>query len=187
MKFNPDKVSGLTGELFERELFGSVINLDPDNKLVQELRARGDGYLPYEKAIQLVKEHTDLDDATEPERIFARDLHATIAEELCPKDYSHLRFYCARHTSLDVMHGVDAFFEYEDEPGQIYRVTLDSSLRDKDSIKADILIGQIPSKEIDKQGKEYEPKDYAYRVNEIAAQILDLFEERMKEAKRVAA
>ena len=73
---------------------------------------------------------------SDPVPRFAADLFATVAERLCPEDYSKLKLYGAVNTPFDLFHGVDAFFEYE---GRI--VTLDLTLNEKkDEYKADFII-----------------------------------------------
>lgn len=133
-----------TGHLIEAELFGQV---------AQEARVEFGDWQKLRKetaqsALQIVKEMQGANDPTDPERPFANDLHATVAQEITPDDYSKLRLYTAIGSALDIKEGIDAFIELDKEEGVI-SVTLDVTANpEKISHKADVII-HVPADGID--------------------------------------
>ena len=110
-----------TGGMLEEDLLGKIEREDG--------RKERGSYLPFKAAIELVK-NSQPGDPTDPEAGFANDLHTMVAEKLGLEDYSHLKFYTAVGSELDLYHGIDAFFEIDDpRTGKIYRLTLDITLR----------------------------------------------------------
>lgn len=133
-----------TGKIIEAELFGQVaeaarVEFGDFQKLRKETP---------QSATRTVKETQGQNDPTDPDRPFANDLHATLAQEITPNDYSRLRLYTAIGSALDLKFGVDAFVELDEEEGTI-SVTLDVTANpNKDSHKADVII-QVPPDGID--------------------------------------
>ncbi len=88
-------------------------------------------YLPFSEAVSFAKEH-------QPRGIRAcpiiKNAQAEIAK-LVSNKYSDVRFYTAVGSPLDTKHGVDCFFEQGDR-----LVTVDLSMREKSSFKADVLL-----------------------------------------------
>lgn len=179
--FNPEKNSGFTGGIFERQILGDgrkLIDLEKASASLQEKVKNGE-YLTFEEAIAFVKDNYK-DDPTDPEKVIANDLHAMVAQDLCPEDYAQLQFYCATGTPLDYLHGVDAFFEFSDKEGNIHRVTLDATVNEKkteEDIKADVLLKDMPSKRLEKE-------KYKNHLREISDKILAVFEDRIEELKK---
>lgn len=97
-----------------------------------------DGYLPFEKAIDLVKQYQP--GPLERSKT-VKDLRSKIAE-LCMDTRTPVRFYTATGSPLDIYHGVDAFFE---QGGRV--ATVDVSLREKEITKADVLLHATMSEE----------------------------------------
>lgn len=142
------------GKDVEQGLLGTERRFKPEGEVrrvefeggVEEVEA----YLPFEAAAESVKERK-MFSPTDPEPEFANDLHATIGELLGLQDLEQLEYYTALApegstlTSLDFDHGVDAFFELKDSEGKKReRVTLDVSFRDKEKVKADVLVRLSP-------------------------------------------
>jgi hypothetical protein len=94
-------------------------------------KERQSEYMPFSDAIEYAKQHQP--NALSRSRI-VRDLRESVAG-LCSDIETAVKFYTAVGTPLDTFHGVDAFFEQ----GR-HRVTLDISLRDKETHKADVLL-----------------------------------------------
>jgi hypothetical protein len=97
-----------------------------------------DTYVPYAQAIELVKQHQPSPlERSKP----LRDLRAKVAL-LCGNISVPVKFFTAVGTPLDIYHGIDAFFEQG-----THIATIDVSLRDKESYKADILVNVTLSNE----------------------------------------
>lgn len=124
-----------TGGMLEEEMLGKT-----ESKL-EKYKLDLKEYITYNDAIEIVKRIQPKDsDPTDPDPYFARDLHATLAENLELEDYSDLEYYTAVKSRLDFLHGVDAFFEWKLPDGRILRVTLDiTKNREKKEHKADVV------------------------------------------------
>lgn len=164
----------------ERDLLGEV---SPEYfERYKEFR-----FVPYRTALAMVKEFQP-SDPTDPERRFANDLHATIADKLGLDDYGKLRFYTAvTHTHFDVFHHVDAFFElqYETDEGSIARVTLDLTSFPKESWKADVLI-KVPDEGFDLNDAE-DKERYRKCIERAAGEIVALLQERSQRQGKTGA
>ncbi|GEM_PF-2923599 len=190
------------GKDLEQGLLGTERHLAPEGK-VRHVEFEGEveqveGYLPFEAAVQSAKERKTFS-PTDPEPEFANDLHATIGEMLGLKDLGQLEYYTALApegsplTSLDFDHGVDAFFELKTpgESGQ-ERVTLDISLRDKERVKADVLLRlspdfSPPSTRYERKMMSPEEKQmYHEALTGFAQEIIDKFFEKMQTKKTSA-
>lgn len=161
--FHPELMSPERGGIYEELIFGRP-NIPPDHEILKE--ARGNGYLPFAKAMKLVKEGQK-GNPSDPERPFANDLHAIIAEELGLSDYSKLNFFSAVGTALDHFHGVDGFFVYNSQYGPIV-VTLDVTLdpeKKEENYKADFVIGPFPD------AKGSTRPDYLAQLHTLAHEI----------------
>lgn len=97
---------------------------------VQEQKNDGE-YIPFAEAVAKAKEKQP--NPFDRSKII-KDLRLKIAERCLDKEEA-VKFYTAVGTALDVYHGVDAFFE---QGGR--RVTVDVSMREKESYKADVLL-----------------------------------------------
>lgn len=128
---------------------------------------RNKGYIPFDRAVDFVKEHQP--NPLERSRTVSA-LRAKIAK-LCLDTRTPVRFYTAIGTPLDVYHGVDAFFE---QGGRI--VTVDVSLREKEIGKADVLLHAT----MDNEGKVAVPEA---EIEHAARRIADL----LNQANRLAA
>jgi hypothetical protein len=88
-------------------------------------------YMSFQEAADFVKEHQQ----NLPGRSRAlRELRNEVAAD-CKDKTKPVKFFTAVGTSLDIYHGVDGFFEQD---GRI--ATLDVSMREKESYKADVLL-----------------------------------------------
>ena len=105
----------------ERAIFGATI-LSPKE---------GREYLSFSDAIAFAKEHQP---STLTRSRLVTQLRKSIAESLSDSTLP-LKFFTAVGTPLDTYHGVDGFFEQGN-----HIVTCDISLREKEVIKADVLI-----------------------------------------------
>ena len=109
------------GSDVERALFGSpTIG-----------KEKNEEYMPFEQAVEFVKQHQP--DPMKRSRM-VKDLRTRIAD-LCTDATVPVKFFTAIGTPLDVYHGVDAFFQQGE-----HIVTVDISLREKESQKADVLL-----------------------------------------------
>lgn len=90
-----------------------------------------DGYMSLDQAIDFVKKHQP--NVLSRSRA-VRDLRARVAA-LCDDSATPVKFFTAVGTPLDIYHGIDAFFE---QGGHI--ATIDISLREKVTGKADVLL-----------------------------------------------
>lgn len=113
--------SGMTGHLFEEELFGTVENVEWDG-----------GYVPFNKSLHMVIDHQpDGYDPTDPDRESANNLHAQTALALGLEDFSELKLYTAVGSPLDRYHGVDAFMKFK---GMV--ITFDATLDKRKKVEA---------------------------------------------------
>ena len=165
-----------TGKIIETELFGQVAHeARVERRDLPRLRKETE-----RSAMRIVKEMQGKNDPTDPDRPFANDLHATIAEEITPEDYSRLRLYTAIDSALDLKFGVDAFVELDKEEGTV-SVTLDATTNpNKDEYKADVII-HVPSGGID---STVDKKEYDAVLEQACRDILTLL--RRTEKGRVA-
>jgi len=157
---------GYTGRMAEKELFDEAIETTG-----LEL------YLNYQQSLKAVKESQPWEDPSDPDKRFANDLHATIANKLGFEDYSKLKFYTSVNSHLDKYHGVDAFFELELDNGQKNRVTLDVTLNINkgEDWKADVVF-QWPSEGLDPDLPE-DKKEYIKQLEFIADRIVKLIKQ----------
>jgi hypothetical protein len=152
--------SELTGEILHKKDFG-------DQK-----------YISYRQA------ETDVEngqpcDPTAPEKRFASDFHASVAEQICPNDYSRLQLFTAVGSALDYYHGIDGYFRYIGEKGKLSKVTFDLTKNpDKQRVKAEVLI-VIP----EMSDPEFSMKNPEYMdwINEITRNVLKIIEAKQKE------
>jgi hypothetical protein len=147
-----------SGADVESALFGSP-------RIPREERV--DGYLPFAKALDFVKQHQP--GPLERSKT-VKDLRSKIAE-LCMDTKTPVRFFTATGTPLDVYHGVDAFFE---QGGRI--ATVDVSLREKEITKADVLLHAS----MDEEGKVSVSEE---EMSYVAQRIADV----LNRANRLAA
>lgn len=171
--FNPDQGRSFIaeGKVFEEKIFGSG-PVDVDFNKPENRKIKTEKYLTLDEALEFVKNnYGEKRDPSDPEKEFANDLHATVAEKLGLDDYSKLKFYCSVGTPADHFHGVDAFFEMEDEYGMVHRVTMDASLKNKSEeiLRADVLVGDVPSRKKDRQA-------YLAQLNMIGDEIVRIFQ-----------
>ncbi|MBL4662047.1 MAG: hypothetical protein JKY22_00400 [Flavobacteriaceae bacterium] len=90
-----------------------------------------DEFMPFTEAIDDTKERQPLPFGRSK---LIKNLREKIAGK-CNNKGIPVKFFTAVGTPLDIHHGVDAFFEHGRE-----RVTLDLTLREKNSSKADIIL-----------------------------------------------
>lgn len=171
-----------TGPLAEAELLGEITNPKELARREKELERRI-GWLSQWQLRETVKDFQP-GDPSDPGSRFAGDLFTTIAEKLCPEDYSKLRYFTAvtserdisLRSRLDVYKGVDAFFEYDSDRGKIEVVTLDVSLLPKGKYKSDIFI-LIPPESLDpKEDKE----EWEYIIGDKSREIIRSFNAKME-------
>ncbi len=171
----------VSGEVVEGETLGEVSS-ETYEKHVPHVAE----YIPYREAMELVRRSQQPDsDPSDPTAPFANDLHASIAENLGLEDYSQLEFYTAvSKTHLDVLHGIDAFFEYypnQEDKAQIIVVTIDLTTWKKPSHKADVLI-VVPAEGFDLKDPD-DKKKCRVIVNASAGEIADLIRMKLAEIR----
>jgi len=116
-------------------------------------------YLPFDKAINLVRDAQP--NPLSRSRI-VKELRKNIAS-LCHDKDNAVKFFTAIGTPLDVFHGVDAFFEQAHR-----RVTIDISLKEKESHKADVLMFV----ELDEEGRvTITPEEMRHVAENVARQL----------------
>jgi hypothetical protein len=188
MAFSPEGRSGETGGTLEWGVFGGigkgkVMAAIKEMGLNQEeiAKLRDKGYLPYDKSVELTKRIqniTEKNNPANPEKLIVRDIKDFL-EEFLGKKSENVRFYSALKTPLDIMHGVDAFFEIDvekeegrEEQGPIV-VTLDITMRgkegDKDQ-KANVLIRMPDGAPLSSDD------DYESKIRQIAKAVKESFE-----------
>ncbi len=167
-----------SGKIHEMYFLGEVrFESEEYKKALKELGANERGYLPFREAMELVKKFQPIDrktrkiqDPTNPEKPFPRDLRIAIADALglvTMEELERLRYYTAVGSPLDTFHGIDAFVELEGktpkEKSQF--VTFDITLRTEASAKqganANVIIRQLTTEDT---------KKYLKELDEIAAQ-----------------
>ena len=165
-----------TGKIIEAELFGGTREKEG---------RRHNGYLTYASSLEVVKATQGNNDPTDPEWPFANDLHATIAQELCPDAYDQLKFYTAIGSPLDFYHGVDGVIEFSVEGGDALLVTIDVTTNpEKDAYKADIIV-QVPFDGLD---REVDKDQYGEAVIAAAQQVIEALKLKLaKEGTKYAA
>jgi hypothetical protein len=148
--------------------------------------------IPIEEQLKIVeKSQRNENDIFEPQQNFASDLHAHIAEELTPEDYSNLEYYTSVNSHLDWM-GIDGFFKfkYKNKKGEEEQVRIPFDICSKNemikrqeqsrkrALVSDSLSGDITI--LDMEGKE----DYN-RKNEEDQILMKIFTKRIiKEIKK---
>ncbi|MBU1178916.1 hypothetical protein KKB69_01060 [Patescibacteria group bacterium] len=155
-------IGAYTGRLLEEEVFGRP-------KIPEEIK-----FMSFKKATDAVKE-MQMGDPSDPDKRFANDLHALVADKLGLQDYSRLKFYSAVGTPLDIFHGVDALLELQLKKGRIDACTLDVSRDDqKETCKADVLI-KMPKDGLD---PKEDKKEYRQKLEQTADEVVRYFKQR---------
>ncbi len=151
----------------EKELFS-------ESKKFKDIRLY-DFYIPFKKAVEVVKRTQPFADPANPTPEFANDLRKQVSNLLNLKDNDKkLKFYTAVGSHLDRWHKIDAFLELEDDNGKITRVTLDVTINAKkgDEYGADIVF-LVPSDGIDKRVNE---EEYNKTIQDLSEDIKKYFE-----------
>lgn len=139
-------------------------------------------YLPYNEAIELVKDCQPFN-PEKPGPDFAKKLHAAVKTYLEIVEPLSLKFFTAVNSHLDHFHGVDAFFEVSTQDGRVVaRTTIDIKKYDPEKeIKADLLVVMT---EKEKEMYEKDEKAYENKIDEeakkIATKLLEDFNKRIK-------
>ncbi len=124
-----DNVNIKAGQFFEQAVFKGCVS---DNTDIEH------GYMEYKESLTWAKDHQPKKDYNNPETLDSQQLlqlKSAVSSKLTNVD-EVLRFYTAIGSPLDVLHGVDGFFEVGD-----HIVTVDLTLNsDKVIAKADVVI-----------------------------------------------
>ncbi|MEK7641664.1 MAG: hypothetical protein AAB365_01565 [Patescibacteria group bacterium] len=116
--------SGETGHIAEEEFLGTC-----------RVCWDGKGYVNYRDAMNMARDN-QTDNPSAPRLSGARMLHGAVARELKIADSKQLKLYTAVGTPLDLIHGVDAWFEFE---GIV--ITIDVTMKEqKDRAKANVVV-----------------------------------------------
>ncbi len=151
-------------------------------KRARELGATENGFLPYEKSVQLAHEYQP-GDPTNPSKDFANDLRLAIIERLEergllePGNEDNVKFFSAVGMPLDIFHGVDAFVEVLDAKNNAYRVTLDETTNPRklaEGHKANLVFAP-PADAVQNQDK------YLAEVDQLADDAMEFFMRDMKQ------
>ena len=175
-----------SGKEFEYDLFSQVGTRD--EKYLADYRAMQpaeNGWLPWHKALELVKKHQPWADPANPSKDFFRELLIAVQEKLSvdtKNDPDAIQAYTAVGTPLDVFHGVDAFIIMTVD-GHEEIVTLDATLDSKkieDGGKADEIVTDLPSVEDDQDG-------YLEAIDALAERIARRFKDQAPRSSKQAA
>lgn len=158
-----------SGKMNERDVFGEP-KRGPGFREAFTAKARENGYLNFEDALELVRKHL-VQDPTNPVKPFSNELRLAVIDALgleTEEEMDQVRFYSAVGTPADVFHGVDAWMEYETPDGEKLIVTLDATRNpSKDAAKADLIITEIPDPSEDEDKFLEQASAYGDRVAEI--------------------
>jgi hypothetical protein len=137
-----------TGRIYEARFLGKP-TVDPQfllelDKLPRGTRTR---FRSDDDVYELYKKYF-LDDPTNPPKEHAQNLRIAVIDALGlqPEEYDRVTLYSTVDNNvIDHGFGTDAFIEFKDpKTGKVRRVTIDLSLREKEQLKADVLIGEMP-------------------------------------------
>jgi len=174
---------GVSGRMYEAETLGSGVAATKWFARARELGADEQGFLPYEKAVELAREFQP-SDPTNPAMDFPNDLRLAIIERLEergllePNNEDNVKFYSAVGMPLDIFHGVDAFVEVVGNNGDIYRVTLDETTNPKklaEGYKANLVFAPPPDAVQNQDA-------YLAEVDQLADDAMEFFARDMKRA-----
>jgi len=168
---------GITGKIVEKEVFGK----SPETSTETREASGHEEYLSFRVAMLEIKKDQDSPeskiDPSDPDKEFANDLHASIAEEMTPEDYERLRFYTAIDTVLDRFHGVDGFMEFDLDGGETIVITLDVTTNpNKLDYKADVII-LIPSEGVD---RKVDPEEYEEALQKAIQDVLGMLKSKIQ-------
>ena len=150
--FNPERMSGETGRLYEERMLGKP-NLNAEfwereRKLPRNERGR---YRSDEDIYRLVSEYQEDEQGRPVMEQFAIDLADEVRDALGLREgeADSVRFYTSVKSPIDAKLGVDGWFEFADpDTKRTVRVTLDTTLNPRklaeNEPKADIYIGELP-------------------------------------------
>ncbi|HXK35370.1 MAG TPA: hypothetical protein VJ103_02620 [Candidatus Paceibacterota bacterium] len=146
----------------------------------------------FEKILDEIKKRQRFD-PTKPVPSFAHDLYLFLADELGIEEDQELKYFTAigpekQKTAADVYYNIQAFFEWEKDPGKIKRVTFrlhhkDYDKRSSTELDANIYIPDDLAYPISYRGlglklkdlTPHEQKRYTQYINKTGAELLDLF------------
>jgi hypothetical protein len=145
-------------------------------------------YVSFRDAVEAVKMAQPWEDPANPETDFLRELRLAIADKLGIGDdesaLGRLRIFTAIGSSLDVLHRVDGFVEYEKEPGNLplrayFDLTQDSKNPKKNAVRErGILV--IDTNAIGEP--EHDEARYLEAITDIAERIAAVLRDDMKKA-----
>lgn len=184
----PADFADRSGKLHEAFLLDEVRHEDPEYlKALREMGADASGYLPYRKALELVKGFQPLDpethkpqDSTNPWKAFPSALRIAIADALGlteTKDLDRLHFYTTVGSPLDAFHGVDCVIELEGRTPKegnrdvTFDVTLHTEPESKEDAKANVIVRGV---------HEEDSPEFLKDVDEIAAQAIPFLGKRLR-------
>jgi hypothetical protein len=175
----------MSGKLSEIDSLGTFKQTDEYRRAFQK-EASESGYVPFEAAMKLIRDHEGEFDPTNPDKPFANELRIAIAEELGLEgdDMDRIQFHTAVGTPLDHFHGIDAWVEFVPGRGGARTVTLDyTDDPGKIEHKADIIVHDVsdPSKDEDAfMKKVYD--DYAPMIAKKLETAVGAFRRRQERA-----
>ncbi len=154
-----------TGRMAEADLFDRWVPSKKAVNILEEWKTSG-RFIPLEEMMDLVRTSPQ-GNPLNPSKPFARELRKSIASflSLSKDDENQLKFYTAVSSPLDLHGGTDAWIELIDKTGVRRVVTLDGTINpNKDSTKADVLIGEVPDPTEDQSGFQHQVQYIAERV-----------------------
>lgn len=179
-------IGGREGTEFEWDIFGTANTKNQEYQKEIKKVAKSNGFVFFRDAMKLTKEYQP-GDPRNPGRPFARDLRIEVIDQLGlteEKDMDRIKFYTAIGTPLDRWHGIDGFFEIEQEQGPPILITLDATtitaeekIRRGQEIKADIVVSE---KEVNISDEEKLPE----KISGIAEEVIKILEAKREQNKK---
>ena len=169
-----------SGREFEYDLFWKMDVTSLAYRRELERLADRNGYVNYQNAVSLVKKF-QLQDPTNPEKDFSRELRLAVEEKLglkTPDEMDRVKIFVSINSPLD-RHGVDAFITYE-EGGIEYLISLDATRRGEKQIeggKADIIVSDLADPDEDEEG-------YLEEINQYAEEAAEKIKEKRLEDRK---
>lgn len=177
----------MTGRQAEENFLGAVDNTNTEYRasllrlgipdgLLHNMSGHPLPHISFYDALEMVKAGQPWKDPTNPEKDFLRELRIEVADCLgigADEDaLDRLRAYTAVGSPLDLLHGVDALFEFDEKKGSMIRVFLDvtnAPARKKE--KPGIMIVDINAIGDHAEDK----KEYQKSIETLAAEIVRKF------------
>jgi hypothetical protein len=166
-----------TGREHEADVFGTFDVRDPEYReaLRKILEGKAEEYIPFQKAVELVREFSK-EDPENPKADFLRDLRIAVEDAL---PGAQVLGYSAIGTALDFFHRTDAFLVIKYE-GRETIISLDATinpekLRAPNNYKMNVIVGRIPD-------PNFQAEPYLTAVDEYADRVVAMLRAQQNRA-----